>query len=377
MEQLCQYFHEVRHVFTTFLTHSFPVEWDSVKLCMIDSVIHTNIQNDTIATTVIVLDESHHMLIKYDPCERTWSLPYYPIDQSIKSDHEHLRISLLQNYGVSISNIRLFCVKKHYKHQKNPFQKDITKYTTIYLANLSGSFLHHEKYQNTIVMANFSQILDLPMYNEYKEPIDQIYDPLKIQLIIDIDQTLLVSCESMSKTFIQNYHPDSIVDYDTYGRRVYVWTRPHMHEFLKKMSGLTHLSYWTASHHDFQEKIIISTRIDQYTKKIHYIDNCTIIDDTIYKSISDLNNQSPSGSVYDLDRVVLVDDWLSNIMYNQNNGILIPAWDIITVNSCKKLYQCKSDNALIKLMTYIQYMSDKVIHEHMTIPQLLSRQKLI
>lgn len=380
MGGLYQYLHKI---FNLFRSKFNSTEWKHDEFCINENTITPEIQNNIIGSTFIILDHDHHMFVHYDDKITTWELPSGPTDYHILADHERLMLILSDQYGVSISNIRYWCIRKYTNHTMNPFKRIHTKYVIIYLADLNNNLLHYEKYRFKNAMATYSQITELPLYNEYKPIIDIYYEPYKIQLIMDIDRTLLISHTNVNYFLTKNYHPDCMVDYDEDTNDIitdkqiqtaYIWVRPYMYCFLNQMAKLTHLSYWTAASAVFQSKVIKCTKIDQYSKYIHYIDKCSYHkeSDIFYKSITNLNNNPSCDSPYDMNRVLLVDDWIHNVKQNLNNALLVPSWDIECVDTYRKLYFYKGDLILNQLKSYIQYLSDKVIHEYMTIPELLS-----
>jgi TFIIF-interacting CTD phosphatase-like protein len=149
--------------------------------------------------------------------------------------------------------------------------------------------------------------------------------------------------------------------------------RPHVHEFLEKVKCLTKLSYWTASDQNFQQYVLEETHLDQLTEKIHYYDSCTITDDVIYKSITDLNDRSHSEQVYDTNKTLLIDDFDYNKIMNEQNCLLIPSWDITQAKTPADVSYCLRDMELIKILRYISYVSDCVIHKNKTVPEILSK----
>jgi hypothetical protein len=149
--------------------------------------------------------------------------------------------------------------------------------------------------------------------------------------------------------------------------------RPFLREFLRIMSELTCLSYWTAGQRPAQSKILHSLKIDQYAQRSHYADACSVdADQYIYKSFIDLNLRlrHEGCEPYDLDRTFLIDDLELTKKYNELNCLRIYPWQIISVQSERELYHILLDNQLSNLVPIIKHWSDRVIHDGQKIPNI-------
>jgi len=84
-----------------------------------------------------------------------------------------------------------------------------------------------------------------------------------------------------------------------------------------------------------------------------------------------INNKYPR-PLYDQSKTLMTDVYYANKQYNQNNCILISTWDVIDVNTSAQTFYYKYDNVLTTMSNYVGYISDKYIHDNMTIPQILA-----
>lgn len=378
--------------------------WDSV------SVVDTQLDQyeinpkDIISVCAIVLDENNRLLVHYNYTHNQWVLPEYPM--VVGQPEKKLIINQLhEECGLHANIDKLIGIKIYKKtHVRNLLKKVITKYTIIYLVKIDKNYHHinsddegdcsYAKHvsniqsltniysthqQKKIVYMSHSQVVESSFYKEYKSIIDTLYQPFKIQLILDIDRTLLTSyivsfekhyCAMAPNHYIltQRWFPNHIVDYNC--QMVYVWTRPYMYEFLEKLSNLTHVSYWTASEKVYQEKVLKGSNIDKFAKQIHYYDECDVSDDGVYKSIIKLNERTP---IYDMDKTLMIDDYEINKKMNEHNCLVIQSWDVINIDSEKKIIQYKYDESLLIMLNNIRLISDKVIHNQMKIPQILQQ----
>ena len=289
-----------------------------------------------------VLDQSNHLLMYYN---EEWMIPSCSVCG--KTDSQMIREHVKESYKLDAKEFKLLGYEKHIKEEKYCFMtKNISHYSTFYVARVDVNRNVIDEIcdpfgnldmclGNTCQTNNFmsySRLITTTIYRKYKKFIDVIYQPLKINLISDIDRTLLVSCytdHNSSYIMKHNIIPDHITNLDQ--SPIYVWLRPNIYTFLEDVSNLTHLSYWTASSIKYQEKIIMKTNLHKFAQQIHYIDTCTCIKSMYCKSIDHLNHiLCDSGKIpYDLNKTLLLDDLQINGEVNPNNFYFIDEWDIV------------------------------------------------
>jgi hypothetical protein len=276
-------------------------------------------------------------------------------------------------------------------HKLIGFEKiDKNVYNTYYLCNTHYLRKFYISDNSALHYYKFSKLVDFSVYVEHKELFCKIYDEFKINLMLDLDYTLLESSKFgdikheydsiTTSDYVSSHGPDRICQIYHYGllnHHRHIWIRPYLYEFLNKVSELTHVSFWTAGSRDCQEQVMKSIGIYKYGKKFHYIDDCSkTINGQIFKHIRSLNKtlseKSSDSEIYDINRTLLIDDSPINYDANISNTYMIRPWTITKARSYDDLQYYLFDMELIKSLTYIKYYSDELIHNRMSIQNLLN-----
>jgi hypothetical protein len=336
--------------------------------------------HDIIGTYILILDSNNHCILNY---VNEWKPLYFTTVKGIINE-VNIVTNCVSDYGLHITNdcsIKRIGLQKFEKYYNN---KTHIKYINIYTAQTCTNPLDRQPspFDTPLGVFTFSQLVDLPIYSKLKRMFDYIYDPLKIQLILDIDCTLITTCDYISSNInkkgfvypqhcllLNHWYPDCIVH--QFDQLRYIWFRPHMYYFLDQVSQMTHLSYWTAASELFQEHVIEKTQLDQFTQQIYYNDMCTSSKTETYKSIQDLNTYSIVGPVYDLDKTILIDDSPINHQHNPLNCTKVKPWNISFIKDATELAYQQSDQELLWILSDVKRITDCHIHQHKTIPQLL------
>jgi len=329
-----------------------------------------------IGTYILILNSTNHCTLNY---VNGWKPLYF--SKVIGTLNEvNLVNECIGEYGLHITNgcnIKRIGFQKFEKYYNN---KTHIKYINIYTAHTDNQLSN--PFDSQLGVFTFSQLIDLPIYSQLKQIFDYIYDPLKIQLILDIDCTLIATYDYISHNvnkdgfvhpqhclLLNHWYPDCIVH--KFDQLRYIWFRPHMYYFLDQVSQMTHLSYWTAASELFQEHVIEKTRLNQFTQQIYYNTMCTSSATGSYKSIQDLNTFSIVGPVYDLDKALLIDDSPTNHQHNPLNCIKVKPWVISYIKDASEVTFKQSDKELLRVLSDVKSITNCHIHQQKTIPQLL------
>lgn len=316
-------------------------------------------------TYVFILDQNHHLMLQYKS-PLGWTLPCCRLSHTCQFDDRRLITSLVRiDMNLIISIIKP--IGLGYTSSKS--------FTTYYLATVDRPMIEQPDFKRCCAFT-FSQVCLLPIYETYAPLIEVIYNPYKLNLMLDLDCTLLVSyayeTTSANMNMINrdhylirnNCHPDYICPS---GR--YVWSRPHMHDFLRNVAKLTHVSYWTAASQEIQMEVIHETGLDKYSNQYYFGSSCSKSPNgDIYKSLIDLNQYT-----YDLNRTIMVDDLDINKIHNDENCLQIKSWNIVHATDYTQLYRFRIDCELIRLLSRIQFLSDQVIHHKESVPKVMKQ----
>lgn len=332
-----------------------------------DSQHHLVPKSAVLGVYAIILDKNKHCILSY---EEDWKPFYFHKDYHYPDENELLKSYLFEDYDISVQDIQLIGSREFRK-------KNEVKYAHIYLVQASSPI---EFDQQQIAMFKFSQLVDLPVYNDFKAIFDYIYNPLKLDVILDIDRTLLMSyvlgdVQEPNNSFIMKNHyilknrcnPDYIIN--TYYFTKCIWLRPHMYYFLDNVSKLSNLSFWTATEKSYQQPIVEATRLDSYSKRIFYADTCSASNQYLFKSITDLNKRPDINYFFDPKRTILVDDSEINLLHNPTNCLKVDYFDPINVIDNTDLSSLLNDCTLVKALTIIKALTDQFIHQNITIPE--------
>ena len=348
---------------------------------------------DIISSYALILNNKRELLMYY---LEEWKLPGGHLNQN-----NQLIDIVREQTGVFIRLEKIIGVKL--------FKSDlINKYSTFYLASVvdnnnelenldfsfdfsfdSDSTIFLKYNHETVCYFKFTKLINLSIYKNNKLLFDNIYNKWKLQLIIDIDLTLLESARLTNfhygednvtindALFTDNYAPDEIIKLGNHFR--YIWLRPYVHEFLQAMKNLTLIHYWTAGIKECQQAVLNSTQLIDYAVDIYYRDSCSLMDDGYpYKSIVCLNhklkNEKHTECYFDPKKTLLVDDSSINKVNNDDNCYLISPWRVVGVNTYD-LIKSFEDKQLLDLIPLIKNLSDQIIHDNLSIQKIIREEK--
>ena len=139
-------------------------------------------------------------------------------------------------------------------------------------------------------------------------------------LVLDLDETLIKS--AMIKTENASSHPIKIGR-----RRVFIQIRPGVSEFLKELSGMYEIYFFTAAAENYANQIIDLILPDTPKDHRFFKDSCSCICGYSVKDLTLIHHKQ--------DRILLVDDMSGSGLIQPKNLIRITAW-----------YGDKEDNVL-------------------------------
>ncbi len=157
----------------------------------------------------------------------------------------------------------------------------------------------------------------------------------KKTLVLDLDETLVHSCgipfDCPSDFVIQIEQDNDIHD-------IHVLVRPHVEQFLKKMSKRYELVIFTASISKYANPLL------NFIDKMGYVpfrlfrEHCTLINTTFVKDLNLLGR--------DLKDIIILDNNPTAYSLNHYNGFPIKSW-----------FDDKNDNELLKITPILEFLS--------------------
>lgn len=335
-------------------------------------------QTDIDQAYAVIIDDTRQLLLDYSH-HNGWSLPckiVITLYNTEMTDRDKLATYLAATYGSEIKIDRLLAVEAIHNsipnHESEHYGFVInSRYATYYLCRTSSVETKNGCW------FKISKLVSQSIYAKYRNVLDEIYKNHKINLFLDIDNTILESVQLIkddekpsieegkvnSDTFVLHsglHPPDGIAYLDKSHTRL-IWKRPYFDYFYHKVLDLTNLHFWTAGTIDCQEPVLSSIGVTSYDIFCRrYCGGLKSENSSYNKFFSTLF--AMTGSRFVGRRCLLVDDLSHNCIYNPYNSYQIPGWAIAHASDAKQLANILMDRALLDLLDYIMQMTDSIIH---------------
>ena len=191
---------------------------------------------------------------------------------------------------------------------------------------------HTTDYNKTYNLRDNSSLS--PRYSRWKKLLPQKTCDKKT-LVLDLDETLVHS------GFIPFNCPSDLVikiDQDNDMHDIHVLVRPHVEEFLERMSKRFELVIFTASISNYANPLLNIIDKMSYIPFRLFREHCTLINTAFVKDLTRLGR--------DLKDIIILDNNPLAYSLNQYNGFPIKSW-----------FDDKNDDELLKIMPILEFLS--------------------
>ena len=197
---------------------------------------------------------------------------------------------------------------------------------------------NYQQYQTTFInlqkntLPRFRSLS--PKYNRFKQLLPKKTSNKKT-LVLDLDETLVHSCcfpfDCPSDVVIQIEQENDIHD-------IHVLVRPHVEEFLERMSKKFELVIFTASISKYANPLLNTIDRMGYVPFRLFREHCTLINTTFVKDLTRLGRE--------LKDIIILDNNPNAYSLNHYNGFPITSW-----------FDDKNDDELLKITPILEFLS--------------------